>query len=429
MEKDCIHSACYEQSTSSSFVRNRSLSPFSSTHTSSYNSVISPVNPAYAYNVYQVTQDWVDNGFQTPTSSLFEASSEEPPYNYSSFTRLPGCDTQPRWGAGHSWTALDTDPFFVKFATDAKSGTLESLTPVDCIKAYNTVLQTQYSNLFLVFNESSSFYGSISGTTQWPTVSSIDSGESFGSILKTEVIQTSFLKSIGNSWLCELPGNCNIAALISNPADWMFEYCSTNPMLPSGQIACENASPGCWPRQAVEYCLAQPASATCSMQMSVELMTVVIVFNSVKIMCFVFTLWKGGFTPLVTLGDGMSSFLMKPDDTTKALAPVSAAQLRTCKNKIRQLYSCPRCGMLQKPKPAIESEPHTSSVQCDELFGLHCTAGLLASSASVKSTDTYCPITSKFFSTLETQSFSISSRKRKWFRGAGLLRWLLTYIV
>ena len=454
LEKDCIYSACHEQSASSSFVRSHSLLPFSSTHTSSYNSVISPVNPAYAYNIYQVTEDWVDNGFRVPTSSLFKGSTEEPssyeepspyyypdPYYYPEPAPVPQCDTPAGWSDAHSWVPLDTDPFFLALAAVAKAGHWEKLTSTDCIKAYNTVLQTQYSNVFLVFNESKSVYGSISGATQWPTISSEESRSDSGVILTSETILPGLLGGstisglnqpesgyvspwIDNTWICELAQNCNIASLISSTANWTFEYCPSDPMLPYGQIACENAYPGCWPRQAVEYCLAQPASATCSIQVSVDLMTVVVVFNSVKIICFVFTLWKGRFTPLVTLGDAMRSFLMVPDDTTAALAPVSAAQLRKHGSRLRQVYSCPRCIMLQ-----MEKRSHMDSIRHEELFELNPTAGLLASSAGWKSRETRCHSTSEFFSTSEAHSFLVKSGKPRWFRGAGLWRWLWTYIV
>ena len=439
---------------------------FSSTHTNSYNSVIFPVNPAYAYNIYQVTQDWVDSDFRVPTSSLFKSSIEEtssyeepPPYYYPESyysepyddpgsAQIPKCATPPNYSLGQSWVPLDTDPFFVELAANANSGQWKRLTPIDCFQAYSTVLQTQYSNLFLIFNESKSLYGSISGTTQWPTASSTDAEWGFGSIMTPETILPGLLggsaldgqnqpgeayTSVGETWLCDSAesfGNCGTTAIIYRSANWTFEYCSINPALPNGSISCENAIPGCWPKQPVDYCLAQPVSATCSIQVSVELMAVVIVFNSVKIMCFVFTLWKKGFTPLVTLGDGMRSFLMIPDDTTKVLAPVSAAQLRKRGNKLRNPCNCPRCMKLRKLELEMWREVHTNNVQHDELFGLNHTAGLLASSAGAKSRDTLCAGISEFLSTFNTESFPITpSQKQRWFRGASLMRWLLTYSV
>ena len=478
LETDFIPPACYKQSASSPFVSCHSSLLTSSTHVGSYNSVIFPVNPAYAYNIYQVTQEWADNGFQVPTSSLFKGSIEEPspydnpepttlpeptynpypydpsPYDYPESTPLPEpsvCETtaSSRWSTNiNSWVTLDTDPFFVKLSADAKSRHWKNLIPVDCIQAYNTELQTEYSNLFLVINKSNSVYGSLSGATQWPTVSSINSVWSSGLILTTESMLPGLLGGsslsglgqaeselentmIGHNWLCEWVDDCNTASLISNPANWTFEDCSSNPVLtsPYSQIVCENASPGCWPRQAVEYCLAQPVSPTCSIQVSVDIMTIVIVFNSIKITCFVFTLWKGGFTPLVTLGDGMRSFLMVPDNTTAALAPISAAQVRKRGNKLRQPYNCPRCTKSQNLDPAMEEGSHTSNAQRKELFKLHPTVGLLASGEGLKSIDTCCPITSDFSSTLKTESSPIMAGKRRWFKGASLLRWLLTYFM
>ena len=57
-------------------------------------------------------------------------------------------------------------------------------------------------------------------------------------------------------------------------------------------------------------------------------MAIVILCNIVKIVCFAVAVQKQGYYPLVTLGDGLTSFLERPDTYTKDIGPASAADIR-----------------------------------------------------------------------------------------------------
>ena len=57
-------------------------------------------------------------------------------------------------------------------------------------------------------------------------------------------------------------------------------------------------------------------------------MTIVIIFNAMKAACFLLIITKRGYSPLITLGDGIASFLASPDDYTRDFGPLSAADVR-----------------------------------------------------------------------------------------------------
>ena len=66
----------------------------------------------------------------------------------------------------------------------------------------------------------------------------------------------------------------------------------------------------------VQYCLAEPFAAHCTINVSTKLLTTVIVCNVLKICCMLATLCVRGFKPLANVGDAISSFLQRPDPNT-----------------------------------------------------------------------------------------------------------------
>ena len=57
-------------------------------------------------------------------------------------------------------------------------------------------------------------------------------------------------------------------------------------------------------------------------------MIAVIICNVIKVICLLFAVTRKGFLPLVTLGDGLASFLAKPDKHTQNMGPLSASDVR-----------------------------------------------------------------------------------------------------
>ena len=66
----------------------------------------------------------------------------------------------------------------------------------------------------------------------------------------------------------------------------------------------------------VQYCYSRPVAERCKLQFSLAIMSIVIVCNLVKMMCMLLMLLHQRSKPLVTLGDAIESFLVKPDPTT-----------------------------------------------------------------------------------------------------------------
>ena len=74
---------------------------------------------------------------------------------------------------------------------------------------------------------------------------------------------------------------------------------------------------------AVEYCLVQSLSQDCTVEIFTGLLWTVIICNLVKVVCFIALLYTR-FTPLITTGDAVASFLADPDSTTELLGPYAA---------------------------------------------------------------------------------------------------------
>jgi hypothetical protein len=66
----------------------------------------------------------------------------------------------------------------------------------------------------------------------------------------------------------------------------------------------------------VKYCLSQEINEKCSVESSVEIITVVLAFVFTKIICMSWIILELSVRPLVVLGDAISSFVQCPDQYT-----------------------------------------------------------------------------------------------------------------
>ena len=119
-------------------------------------------------------------------------------------------------------------------------------------------------------------------------------------------------------WMCRPkdpdnpPAYCDLKGLMSNAADWQM----TNPN-GNGYDDVVN----------IDYCLAEPMTELpCSVGMSRTLLVVVIIFNIIKVACFIVAL-KFGTYPLITVGDAIRSFLENSDSTTSGFGTFSALDI------------------------------------------------------------------------------------------------------
>ncbi len=77
----------------------------------------------------------------------------------------------------------------------------------------------------------------------------------------------------------------------------------------------------------VDYCLAEPSPAACTISLSRLFLGVVIICNIIKLTCIIATLGLKEHLPIITIGDAIESFLVQPDPATRA-SPLSALELR-----------------------------------------------------------------------------------------------------
>ena len=125
-------------------------------------------------------------------------------------------------------------------------------------------------------------------------------------------------------WQCSSPGmgstHCDFNSLAATANTWQLPsvifYNSTQGLvLKDGQNV------------PVQYCLAESVKPACSVGVSFPIMVIVIVCNSVKIICLLLALLTK-FQPLVTVGDAIASFMARPDDSTYGHCNLSARNVR-----------------------------------------------------------------------------------------------------
>lgn len=107
-------------------------------------------------------------------------------------------------------------------------------------------------------------------------------------------------------WLCSSSINpefddtlCDVDHTLKNALSWTLSNDSVSNF---------------WP---IQYCLSQPVSERCQVHFSIIIVGVVMVCNFSKALCMFLALRSQSVRPLVTLGDAIEEFLVKPDKTTR----------------------------------------------------------------------------------------------------------------
>ena len=121
-----------------------------------------------------------------------------------------------------------------------------------------------------------------------------------------EISESEGLGSDTYSWLCSSSIN---PALDDKPCD--VDHTLKNAQ---GWALSDESNSHLWP---IQYCLSQPVSERCQVHFSVIIVGVVMVCNFLKAFCMLLALRRQTLQPLVTLGDAIEEFLVKPDRTTR----------------------------------------------------------------------------------------------------------------
>ena len=116
----------------------------------------------------------------------------------------------------------------------------------------------------------------------------------------------------------------------------------------------------------VDYCLAEQTTARCSIRVYQPLIIVVIAFNAVKVAALIATMvMSRTFSPLVTVGDAVSSFLGRSDPITAELGPISFDEIRKRIHNARRFTSdnCPIHGNQPGSKWMVRSRHWVRTVE------------------------------------------------------------------
>lgn len=77
----------------------------------------------------------------------------------------------------------------------------------------------------------------------------------------------------------------------------------------------------------IDHCLAEKVEGTCSLNFSLDIAIVVMVFNLVKLLCMCYVAFWIRDRPLITVGDAVESFLRVVDDTSKGICLLGKKQV------------------------------------------------------------------------------------------------------
>lgn len=133
------------------------------------------------------------------------------------------------------------------------------------------------------------------------------------SILLTEGIQGGSYKYPYN-WMCykylsEMDAlsrgtpRCDVDAILKEPSIWTLTAYYEAPHIDESFR--------------IEYCLSRLVEERCQIQFSVVILGIVMTCNFLKALCILLALRQQKSRPLVTLGDAIEDFLVKPDETTR----------------------------------------------------------------------------------------------------------------
>ena len=188
--------------------------------------------------------------------------------------------------SGSAWVNPKTTGVMNNIAANVNNFT--RMSPVECIDTYSNSFQGKYRHLVLVSPEKSK---NNSVLLFW--------NDMYGG-----------LDDRSHFWMCsEDPGGgvnvaCNPSSIKADPSNWKVY------------------------NHPISYCLAEPVEESCSLQFSYDVMMVVIVFNSLKLLAMLFVLWRFEAENLLpSVGDAAMSFLRDEDRTTMGICLASKADI------------------------------------------------------------------------------------------------------
>lgn len=177
-------------------------------------------------------------------------------------------------------------PLATHMYSSALANNLTRLEPADCIKAHTTTFLTGRGSLILISEDLSTPPGPFSYNTTFQTLTQ------------------NGCRPEPFAWIC---GDGRGPVCV---ADLKFDQCSSK---------ISGIDPSDWKPfgKKVSYCLSEPIAQQCRLEFSPQIAGVVIVFNFAKVLILVYAFFFLNEDPLMTMGDAVTSFLKRTDETTK----------------------------------------------------------------------------------------------------------------
>ena len=200
-------------------------------------------------------------------------------------------------GIGLNWTAKASGSDSSSFGALYQNRSIwQNLTNEQCIRAYGQEFVSAHSDVILITS-------SLNATNPLQSYS-----DSFTGISDDGQLPYVWLCS-GYDNLEDANGDgCDINGLLGQSSDWII-----------GGFRLASAPYGPATTAPIESCLSKPTEEHCRLQMSLVLMSIVIICNFMKALCMYLILRQQTSPPLVTLGDAIESFLQEGDLTTERM--------------------------------------------------------------------------------------------------------------
>ncbi|MCJ1466111.1 hypothetical protein MMC07_004730 [Pseudocyphellaria aurata] len=203
----------------------------------------------------------------------------------------------------------------------ARNGSLQHLDNSACIQAYAHEYLSDRSHLLLIVSDANPVPAVLSTST----INSVEISK------QLECVPDTYF------WICA-NADCNhscqshLSEVLADTENWHPNYNDRDVQYrtyhsisvhPDGELE-------------AKYCLSQQTPERCKLQFSLQIVIVVIVINTLKMVLMLYVVFGLKETPLMTVGDAVASFLDEEDPTTKGCCLVSKFDIKV--NKLRWQY-------------------------------------------------------------------------------------------
>ncbi|KIW04859.1 uncharacterized protein PV09_04041 [Verruconis gallopava] len=191
----------------------------------------------------------------------------------------------------------------------ANSSTYQRLEPMECIKAYNKKAILDRKTVLVVTSLKTRPLLSTSYGPDSPA--RLDDG-STNPVFAVEDFVGNEVGTGTWNWMCDnlydysSDEGCDLTDVLSGNKEW-------SPFMPGVKV---------------EYCLSEYLGEQCALDFSFGLMMVVCVCNLIKLSCMVTLCFSSGTTPLLNIGDAVSSFLDAEDVTTRGMCLAGKKEIK-----------------------------------------------------------------------------------------------------